>query len=155
MIRLCRARDLLRESFDRAVSIEDAAGAASLSPYHFIRRYKAVFGETPRQARIAARLDKAKELLMASDLSVTEVCMALGFSSVGTFSYAFLRRVGASPSDYRRRRRSMVQVPASAMSSVTQGCLSLMWHWSNDAQFSRSVPLEAALHSTHSKRVNE
>ena len=139
LVRLSRARDLLLEHATRKVSIDEAAREAALSPFHFIRRFKAVFGDTPHQVLIAARLHKAKELLIISDLSVTDVCMAVGFASLGSFSSAFLQRTGSSPSDYRRRLRPLVQVPGMLPPIVIPGCFSLLRGWLENAQFSRSA----------------
>ena len=124
--RLCSARDMLRETHERPVSIQEVAQAAAMSPFHFIRQFEAVFGATPHQFRIQARLDRAKELLALSDYSVTDVCLEVGFSSLGSFSDLFARRVGASPSVYRRQVRSIVHVPAELPRTLTPGCLSLM-----------------------------
>jgi AraC-like DNA-binding protein len=129
LIRLCRARDMLREVHDAKLSLREVAREAALSPYHFIRVFKAVFGETPHQVRIAARLDRARHLLSVGEQSVTEVCIEVGFSSLGTFSHLFARRVGSPPSVYRRRIRSMVQVPGTIPGQLIPGCLSLMWGW--------------------------
>lgn len=115
---LCRARDLLTQP--EPVSIADAAREAAMSPYHFIRRFEALFGTTPAQYRTAARLDRAKRLLAAGDLSVTDVCLEVGFSSLGSFSDLFARRVGVPPSAFRRR--AMVTVPEI----LFPGCLTLM-----------------------------
>src|SRR5947207_1057727 len=103
--RLCRAGDLLRAARDRPVSIREAAAAAGMSPFHFIRRFRALFGETPHQFLIRARLDRAKRLLASSDRSVTDVCLEVGFTSLGSFSDQFARRVGMAPSAYRRQAR--------------------------------------------------
>jgi len=124
--RLCTARDMLRDTADRSVSIREAARVAGLSPFHFIRQFEAVFGATPHQFRIQTRLDKAKQLLALGDLSVTDVCLEVGFSSLGSFSDLFARRVGAPPSVYRRQVRSSVSVAADWPRSFTPGCLSLM-----------------------------
>lgn len=126
LTRLCRARDLLREVHDRTLTIDEVARAAAMSPFHFIRQFNAVFGETPHQARIRSRLDRARLLLATGDRSVTDVCMEVGFSSHGSFSALFARRVGVSPSEYRRRARSMVGVPGTVTSHLFPGCLSLM-----------------------------
>ena len=126
LTRLCRARDLLREVHDRTVTIDEAARAAAMSPFHFIRQFNAVFGETPHQARIRFRLNRARLLLAGGERSVTEICMEVGFSSHGSFSTLFARRVGVSPSEYRRRARSMVAVPGTITSQLFPGCLSLM-----------------------------
>jgi AraC-like DNA-binding protein len=124
--RLCRARDLLREVHDEPISIRAVASEAAMSPFQFIRQFEALFGETPHQFRIQARLDKAKELLALSDYSVTDVCMEVGFSSLGSFSDLFARRVGTAPSAYRRQIRSFMYVPGKLPKDLTPGCLTLM-----------------------------
>jgi AraC-like DNA-binding protein len=126
LTRLCRARDVLRDVHDRTLTIEEVAREAAMSPFHFIRQFHAVFGETPHQARIRSRLDRARLLLACGERSVTEVCMEVGFSSHGSFSALFARRVGVSPSEYRRRARSMVAVPGNYTAHLFPGCLSLM-----------------------------
>jgi AraC-like DNA-binding protein len=119
--RLRRARDLLELDEDDAPRpLATIARDVGISQYHFIRQFDAVFGETPHQYRTRARLDRAKQLL-ADGASVTEACMRVGFSSVGSFSQLFARRVGVAPSAYRRR---LVQV---TMSFAYRGCLSMMY----------------------------
>ncbi len=124
--RLCRARDLLRELREPSRSIADLAREVQISPFHFIRQFDAVFGVTPHQFRIQARLDAARHLLAMGQHSVTDVCMEVGFSSVGSFSSLFTERIGEAPSAYRRRVRAMVQVPGSIPAVLTPGCLLLM-----------------------------
>ena len=126
LVRLCRARDVLREVHDRTLTIDEVAREAAMSPFHFIRQFSAVFGDTPHQIRIKARLDRARHLLASGERSVTDICMEVGFSSHGSFSTLFARRVGVSPSEYRRRARSMVAVPGMAATHLFPGCLSLM-----------------------------
>jgi AraC-like DNA-binding protein len=123
--RLCRARDLLRELREPSLSIERLARSVQISPFHFIRQFEAVFGVTPHQFRILSRMELAKHLL-AKGHSVTDVCMEVGFSSLGSFSVLFTRRVGETPSAYRRRVRTMVYVQGIFPSELTPGCLSLM-----------------------------
>src|SRR4051794_7434654 len=108
---LCRARERLREMDEHTPPIAELAREAAMSPFHFIRRFEAVFGTTPHQFRVAARLDRAKQLLASDRHSVTAVCMEVGFSSVGSFSDLFKRKVGVCPSAYRRSSRAFVQVP--------------------------------------------
>jgi len=115
---LCRARDLLADL--PGATIDEAAREAAMSPYHFIRRFEAMFGLTPRQYRIAARLDRARLLLAGRDLSVTDVCLEVGFTSLGSFSNLFTRRTGEPPSAFRRR--AMITVPEI----LFPGCLTLM-----------------------------
>jgi len=124
--RLCQARDLLREPREPAPSIAELARDVRMSPFHFIRQFEAVFGVTPHQFRIQSRLDAAKHLLATGHYSVTDVCMEVGFSSLGSFSALFARRVGEPPSAYRRRIRTLVAVPDMHSSNITPGCLTLM-----------------------------
>ena len=84
--RLCHARDLLRDWEEEPLSIRAVARASSLTRFHFIRLFKAVFGETPHQYRLRAQIEKAKHLLILTDSSITDICMAVGFSSHGSFS---------------------------------------------------------------------
>jgi AraC-like DNA-binding protein len=139
--RLCQARDLLDEVHEQPLSIESVARTVGISPFHFIRQFEAVFGLTPHQFRIQSRLDRARRLLAAGQHSVTDVCMEVGFSSLGSFSDLFTRRVGTPPSTYQRRLRAMVQVPGSLPHVLTPGCLSLMACLPPSAfsQFSRSA----------------
>ena len=124
--RLCDARDRLRDVSESAPSVEAIARELQVSPFHFIRQFEAVFGATPHQYRIQSRIDLARHLLAAGHLSVTDVCMEVGFSSLGSFSALFARRVGESPSAFRRRIRTIVQVPGMPMAELTPGCLTLM-----------------------------
>jgi AraC-like DNA-binding protein len=124
--RLCLARDLLREQREPSPSIAELAAEVRISPFHFIRQFEAVFGVTPHQFRIQMRLDAAKHLLATGHYSVTDVCMEVGFSSLGSFSALFARRVGEPPSVYRRRVRALVQVPGTLPTVLTPGCLTLM-----------------------------
>lgn len=126
LTRLCRARDELRETLAFPLSIHDVAQAAQMSPYHFIRRFEAVFGETPHRFRTWARLERAKHLLALSDYSVTDVCMEVGFTSLGSFSNLFAHRIGVAPSLYRRQIRSLIQVPGDLAQELFPGCLMLM-----------------------------
>jgi len=123
---LCRARDLLREVQEPSPSVAEVARYAAMSPFHFIRQFQAVFGVTPHQFRVRARLERAKVLLAAGHHSVTEVCMEVGFSSLGSFSDLFRRRMGAAPSAYQRRARGLVQVPGVLPPVLFPGCLNLM-----------------------------
>jgi|SRR5262249_2415799 len=124
--RLCEARELLREAGEERFLIKQIAREVEMSPYHFIRRFEALFGLTPHQFRIGLRLDQAKLLLAKGQHSVTDVCMEVGFSSLGSFSDLFTRRIGTTPSGYQRRARVLVQVPANFPQELFPGCLSLM-----------------------------
>ena len=124
--RLCRARDMLRRVDGCPALVRDVALEVGISPYHFIRLFRAVFGETPAQCRLAARLEHARYLLGVTDMTVTEICMQVGFGSLGTFSSVFSQRVGLSPTAYRRKVQSMVSEPGEMPAQLIPGCLSLM-----------------------------
>jgi len=126
LIRLCRAREMLRNTDDSRPSIRGVACETGMSPYHFIRLFKAVFGITPYQCQLDARLEKAKYLLAMGDLPVTEICMEAGFSSLGSFSYLFSRRIGVPPSAYRRRLRPLALSRGGMPHQLIPGCMSLM-----------------------------
>ena len=127
-IRLCRAREMLRVMDDDALHVDDLARALRMSPFHFIRQFHSVFGVTPHQYRIACRIERARVLLAGGEYSVTDVCMEVGFSSLGSFSALFAARVGESPSAYQRRLRVVVAVPRGLRAVLFPGCLSLMAH---------------------------
>jgi AraC-like DNA-binding protein len=135
--RLCHARDLLRDWEEEPVSVVAVARASGLTRFHFIRLFKAIFGETPHQYRLRAQIEKARHLLLLTDLSVTDVCMAVGFSSLGSFSALFSRRVGMSPSEFQRWYRPASLPERQLPASLIPGCLSLMGGISEKEQFSR------------------
>lgn|SRR5262245_18848869 len=111
LVKLCRARDFLRDYFAEPVELGDAAAEAELSPWHFLRAFRDAFGETPHDFLTRLRIDRAKDLLTVSGRSVTDVCFDVGFSSLGSFSTLFARKVGLSPSAFRRQVRVWVSVP--------------------------------------------
>lgn len=124
--RLCGARDQLRASEETRLSVREIARGAGIAQHHFIRLFKAVFGETPHQYRSLAQIEAAKRLLIVSEQTVTEVCMAVGFSSLGSFSALFRRRVGISPSAFQRRYRALPRQPRQLPKELIPGCFSLM-----------------------------
>jgi AraC-like DNA-binding protein len=125
--RLNVARARLR--VDAESRLEAIAREACVSPFHFIREFEALFGETPHQARMAARLERARQLLARGEHSVTEVCLEVGMSSLGSFSDWFTRRTGAGPREYQRQARVMV----AGGIEVFPGCLSMMGRLPADA----------------------
>ena len=128
--RLLRARDLAHDCFDEPLSLEDLARAAGLSPTFFLRRFDAAFGATPHQYLTSVRLERARRLL-ARGAAVTEVCFAVGFSSVGSFSSLFRKKLGVSPRDWQRRVRTTVGVPERWPAAFIPGCFLLMFAESN------------------------
>jgi AraC-like DNA-binding protein len=106
--RLCRARDLLAAGYNSPIPLDRAAREACLSPFHFQRLFARTFGETPNRFLTRLRMDRAQRLLAAGDLPVTEVCLEVGYSSLGTFSSRFAALTGQSPSDFRREARRWI-----------------------------------------------
>ncbi|HZP83343.1 MAG TPA: AraC family transcriptional regulator [Chthonomonadaceae bacterium] len=99
--RLYRAKDFLDASLEFPVTIPEAAQVACLSPHHFLRQFKHLFRETPHQYHRRRRLEKARDLLIGTEQSVTDICFLLGFESLGSFSWLFRRHYGLSPAQYR------------------------------------------------------
>ena len=98
-----RARDLADRHFAEPVDLDRLATAASLSKYHFHRLFTATYGRTPATYVSERRIERAQDLLRATNLTVTEVCFAVGFSSLGSFSSRFRDVVGETPSEFQRR----------------------------------------------------
>jgi AraC family transcriptional regulator len=95
------ARDYIDEHFSEEIKLEDVAKASCLSLYHFIRIFKNIFKETPRQYIIKKRLEKASALLMHSEVSITDVCFDVGFKSLSSFSWLFKQKFGMYPEQLR------------------------------------------------------
>lgn len=115
LVWLERAREFLRaEAQSGPVLLEQAAAIACLSPFHFHRLFARAYGETPHAFVTRHRIDRAKALLAATDLTVLEICHQVGYSSVGTFSRRFAELVGRTPSDYRHGIRPvLVAIPGN------------------------------------------
>jgi len=105
---LRRARDLLEREYARPLDVPSMARAALMSPSLFARRFRAAYGDTPYGYLQARRVERSMALLRGG-LSVTDACMAVGFTSLGSFSSTFTRLVGEPPSAYRARDHSRLQ----------------------------------------------
>lgn len=103
--RLHLARDHAAALHATPMTLDELARVACMSPNHLLRTFKAVFDQTPHQYLTAVRMERAAILLRVSSLSVTEVCRAVGYTSLGSFSALFKRRVGMSPEEYRQAIR--------------------------------------------------
>ncbi len=93
-----------------SLDLQALAAEANVSKRHFSRGFRETFGETPHQYLLTRRLERARHLLRTTDLTVGAICLEVGFSSVGSFTSSFSRRVGMSPTEYRRRNHG----PAAA-----------------------------------------
>jgi transcriptional regulator GlxA family with amidase domain len=109
--RLLRARDAMDRTYDRPLDIPALAGIAMVSEAHFIRTFRATFGETPHRYLQRRRVERSLFLLRETDRSITDVCLDVGFNSLGTFSRTFREIMGQSPSEYRQRAESVAVAP--------------------------------------------
>jgi AraC-like DNA-binding protein len=109
---LRRARNLIDSEYAAPLDVPALAKAAFMSPSHFSHRFRAIYGETPYSYLMTRRIERAKALLRRDDQTVTEVCLAVGCTSLGSFSARFTQLVGVSPSAYRARdHRDAAHVP--------------------------------------------
>ena len=118
---LRRARDLIDRDYADPLDLDAMAREAGYSRFYFARGFAEAYGETPRAYLTRRRIERAKSLLRSANLSVTEVCVLVGFSSLGSFSARFRELVGRSPSDYREDAVATTGVPP------IPGCVVLMW----------------------------
>jgi transcriptional regulator GlxA family with amidase domain len=116
---LRRARDMMDREYARPLDVPALARVALMSTGHFSRQFREAFGETPYGYLMTRRIERAMALLRRGDLSVTEVCMAVGCTSLGSFSARFTEIVGESPSAYKERdHEAALAIP---------GCVALTW----------------------------
>ena len=101
--RLRLAKDHMDRHFAEDLDLHSLASVAGVSKYHFARSFQATYGETPLRYLTRRRIERAQDLLRSANLTVTEICMIVGFASLGSFSSRFTALVGESPSAYRRR----------------------------------------------------
>src|SRR5947207_8235455 len=98
LVRLRRAKDRMDREFDRPLDVPALARSAAMSTGHFSRSFKAAFGESPYSYLMTRRIERAKALLRSRDMSVTDACFAVGFTSLGSFVTRFADLVGVSRS---------------------------------------------------------
>lgn len=103
--RVHHACDYAAALLDTPLTLSDLAEVAGLSPNHLLRAFRQVVGRTPHQYLTELRLERACHLLATTDQPITEICFAVGFESLGAFSWRFRQRVGCAPSEYRRQTR--------------------------------------------------
>jgi AraC-like DNA-binding protein len=118
---LRRAHDLIDRDYAQPLDLDAMAREAGYSRFHFARAFAETYGETPRRYLTRRRIERAKTLLRTANLSVTEICLLVGFDSLGSFSTRFRSLVGQSPAAYR------AAVVASGGPPPIPGCVVLMW----------------------------
>jgi AraC-like DNA-binding protein len=117
--RMLRARDAMDRDYALPLDLTKLAAVACVSEAHFIRTFKATFGETPHRYLQRRRVERAMYLLRTTDRNVTDICMDVGFSSLGTFSRTFRDIVGETPSQFRYRG-PMPEVPGCYVKTWTR-----------------------------------
>lgn len=121
LVRLRRARDVIDRDYAEPLDVPALAKVALMSPGHFSRSFRAAFGESPYSYLMTRRVERAKALLRRGDMSVTEVCFAVGSTSLGSFSSRFTELVGESPSAYRARAHEAGEaIPACVAKYMTR-----------------------------------
>ena len=118
---LRQVRDRIDRDYAEPIGIPALAAGAGYSREHFIRAFRAAYGETPGRYRTRRRVERACELLRSANLTVTEICYLVGFTSLGTFSARFTELIGMSPTAYRREAASR------GGPAPIPGCFVLMW----------------------------
>jgi len=118
--RIRLARDAMDRDWSQPLDLDRVAAEAGYSRYHFVRLFRRAYGETPGQYLSRRRIERACELLRSANLTITEVCMLVGFTSLGSFTTRFKRQVGMTPTEYRVRERKDAPPPIP-------GCYVLYW----------------------------
>jgi transcriptional regulator GlxA family with amidase domain len=117
LVHLRRARDLMDREYAQPLDVPAMARAALMSPAHFSRKFRAAYGETPYSYLMTRRIERAKAFLRQG-LSVTDTCIAVGCTSLGSFSSRFTEIVGQTPSQYRALDHRHLEVVPSCVSKV-------------------------------------
>jgi AraC-like DNA-binding protein len=130
---LRKARDRIDRDYAEPLDINVLAAEAHCSRYHFMRSFQAAYGEPPGLYLTRRRIERAKDLLRSANLTVTEICFLVGFSSLGSFSRRFSELVGMSPSAYRGQSRTRTAAPVP-------GCFVLMWNKPTGPRTFREAP---------------
>ena len=120
LILLRRVKDRIDREYAQPLDVEALARGAHMSSGHLSRQFKAAFGESPYSYLMTRRIERAMTLLRRGDMSVTDVCFAVGFSSLGTFSTRFSELVGMPPSAYRDADHSNEGIPSCVAMQVTR-----------------------------------
>jgi AraC-like DNA-binding protein len=118
---LLAAKDLMDSSYSEPIDLGGIAARAGYSRYHFLRAFRAAYGETPRAYLTRRRVERARDLLRSANLTVTEICYLVGFSSLGSFSSRFTELVGVTPTEYRAEWERLNPSPR------VPGCILMMW----------------------------
>jgi AraC-like DNA-binding protein len=120
LVTLRRVRDRIDRDYAEPLDVEALARAAHMSAGHLSRRFRAAFGESPYSYLMTRRIERAMALLRLDTMSVTDVCFAVGYGSLGTFTTRFTELVGLSPGAYRRAAATTQGIPPCVAKQVTR-----------------------------------
>ncbi|MGB3409728.1 MAG: helix-turn-helix transcriptional regulator [Microthrixaceae bacterium] len=121
LVLLRRARDRMDRDYAQPLDVEALARGANMSSGHFSRQFRRAYGESPYSYLMTRRIERAMALLRRGDLSVTEVCLAVGCASLGTFTTRFTELVGVSPGAYKRHAAPITEgIPSCVAKQVTK-----------------------------------
>ncbi len=129
-----RAKDLADARYAEALTVADLAGAAGLSPAHFSRAFRRAFGESPHVYLLTRRLERAAALLRMTDHTVADICVAVGFSSIGSFTTTFTRVHGQSPTAFR------AGAPPASAYAIVPSCVVRAYGRPHNRTFREDVP---------------
>ncbi len=141
---LLRAKDLADSRYGDPLTVADLARAAGLSPAHFSRAFRRTFGESPHVYLLTRRLERAAALLRTTDRSVADICMAVGLSSVGSFTTSFTRLFGKAPTAYR------ASFPPAVAYAIVPACVVRAYGRPQHRTFREDSPSGASIPSSAS-----
>jgi AraC-like DNA-binding protein len=147
--RLRRARDRMDREYAQPLDVPALASQALMSPAHFIRRFREAYSETPYSYLMTRRVERAKALLRRGDLSVTDVCFEVGWTSLGSFSARFTELVGETPSEYRARRHEDLQIISPCQIMVITRPRKTLTRAPKESNFEEATGPEPAYHPPH------
>lgn len=138
--RIVQAKLFIDEHFREKINLDEIAGEASFSRFHFIRLFKESYGSTPHQYMISLRLREAEKLMEQSDLKIQDICFEIGFESIGTFTTLFTKVLGKSPKARKNEILAKKRVALEHPLRTIPNCFA-------EKQFPRSVVPATQLHS--------
>jgi AraC-like DNA-binding protein len=134
---LLRAKDLVDARYREPLDVRELARAARLSPAHFSREFRRAFGQSPHQYLRTRRLERAAALLRGTDRTVADICLTVGFRSIGSFTTSFRRAFGRTPTAYRAAH------PPAATRARVPTCVLLAWAQPQPSTFGEDTRAEA------------
>ena len=136
--RIVQAKLFIDEHFAEAIDLENIADEAHFSKFHFMRLFKKIYGKSPHHYLTSLRIEKAKVLLQ-NNMGVKEVCTAVGFESLSSFSGLFKKTVGLSPSGYWAKEQAKKALILETPLHFVPACFSYQHGWSKNSNFEEAV----------------